>query len=345
MARGRHHHEDHVNHEAWAIPYGDLVTLLLAFFVVMYAISSVNEGKYRVVSDALNTAFSGVPRTMNPIEVGRNQLTGGQYDTPSPLQSASDAGPITASVIQQVNPFRPLSEQLRAIEREGASEDMTVREATAQLEGIAQQLESALAPLVARELVTVRRESLWLEVEIQSDLLFASGSADLGPAARDTIIELAQVLSGVPNGVRVEGYTDDVPINTLRFPSNWQLSAARSASVLELFEQQGVDPRRLAVVGYGEHRPREDNATPEGRNANRRVVLIILADPSAGAPALTPATVPTAGDDGPAAAQAAEPPPADAQAVETPIVEDPAAVRVLSVLPDEAPPAPTEGDE
>jgi chemotaxis protein MotB len=92
MAR-RKHHEEHANHEAWAIPYADLMTLLLAFFVVMYAISSVNEGKYRIMADALTDAFGGAPRTINPVQVGNKQVQGGGWDSPSVIKSGTKIGP------------------------------------------------------------------------------------------------------------------------------------------------------------------------------------------------------------------------------------------------------------
>ena len=96
MARGKKH-EEHANHEAWAIPYADLMTLLLAFFVVMYAISTVNEGKYRVVADSLTAAFGGAPRTINPVQVGNHQLQGADFDRPSPIKSGAKKGPSAPS--------------------------------------------------------------------------------------------------------------------------------------------------------------------------------------------------------------------------------------------------------
>ena len=251
MAR-RHKHEEHANHEAWAIPYADLMTLLLAFFVVMYAISTVNEGKYRVMADALTAAFGGAPRTINPVQVGNHQLQGADFDRPSP--SKSDA--------------------------------KGLQSAQGELQRIADDLERALAPLIDEKLVTIKRSTLWLEVQINSDILFATGSATLDPKAQETVGKLATVLAGVPNSVRVEGYTDDRPIRTAQFPSNWELSSARAASVVHLFVRDGIPPERLAMIGYGEFRPIADNASDEGRNANRRVLLIILASPGAPAPEL-----------------------------------------------------------
>jgi chemotaxis protein MotB len=231
----RRQHEEHLNHEAWAIPYGDLVTLLLAFFVVMYSISSVNEGKYRVVSDSLNAAFRGEPSTPLPIQVGAPATT-------------TTAAPIVQTPEQQ--------------------RSMALRQ-------LAEQAEGALEPLIMQGLVDVHHGDGFVEIAIRSDILFNSGAAVLSTEAQPVIRLLGEALRGFPNSIRVEGHTDNVPITSNLFPSNWELSAARAASVVHLLIQSGVDPRRLAVSAYGEFRPVLPNATPDGRNANRRVVLMI----------------------------------------------------------------------
>lgn len=266
MRRPRRHHEEHANHEAWAIPYGDLVTLLLAFFVVMYAVSSVNEGKYRVMADAMSVAFGGQTSMLAPIELGQ-ALQGG-----APLD-ATGMRPLRTAQVQ------PLFD-LPAVQATAGGED--------RLHEIGARIERALSGLVAQGAVTVRRSRTHIEVEIQSDLLFVSGSARPSAAARTAIAQLAAALRDEPNGIRVEGYTDDVPIRTAAFRSNWELSAARAASVVHALGEGGVDEARLAVVGYGEHRPVADNTTDAGRNRNRRVQLVILAAPDA-APSRTPA--------------------------------------------------------
>lgn len=275
----RRNHEEHANHEAWAIPYADLMTLLLAFFVVMYAISTVNEGKYRVMADALTAAFGGAPRTINPVQVGNHQLQGADFDRPSPIKSGAKQGPSAPSPAPNPTLLPALASHMRT----GTPMDVTNREAVQraqrQLGNIAARIEDALAPLVDARLITVKRAGLWLEVEINSDILFSTGSASLDASAHEVLAKLAGVLNDVPNPVRVEGYTDNIPINTAQFPSNWELSATRAASVVHLFVSQGVSPERLAMVGYGEYRPRADNLTQEGRNRNRRVVLIVLANP------------------------------------------------------------------
>jgi len=278
MAR-RRPHEDHTNHEAWVVPYADLMTLLLAFFVVMYAISSINEGKYRVLADALTAAFGGAPRTINPVQIGNHQLQGSDYDRPSPIRSGAKQGPSAPAP----SPNPTLLPALASHARTGTPLDVAsraaVQRAQRQLGNVAARLEDALAPLVKARLITVKRAELWLEVEINSDILFDTGSAELDASAREVLAKMAEVLEGTPNPVRVEGYTDNRPINTVQFPSNWELSAARAASVVHLLVARGVAPERLAMVGYGEYRPHADNSTEEGRNLNRRVVLIILAAP------------------------------------------------------------------
>lgn len=276
MAR-RRHHEEHVNHEAWAIPYADLMTLLLAFFVVMYAISTINEGKYRVMADALTAAFGGAPRTINPVQVGNHQLQGADFDRPSPIKSGAKQGPSAPSPAPNVTLLAAMASQMNmSVNAQG------LQNAEHQLEKIASDIEKAMKPLVDQKLVVIRRAQLWLEVQINSDILFPTGSAALEPQAQQTVSKLAEVLMQVPNGVRVEGYTDNRPIRTYQFPSNWELSAARAASVVHLFVRDGIPPERLAMIGYGEFRPIGDNATLDGRNSNRRVLLVILAGDTAG---------------------------------------------------------------
>ncbi|MDV3468808.1 flagellar motor protein MotD [Stenotrophomonas sp. C3(2023)] len=277
MAR-RRHHEEHANHEAWAIPYADLMTLLLAFFVVMYAISSVNEGKYRVMADALTDAFGGAPRTINPVQVGNQQVQGGGWDSPSVIRTGNRVGPSAPAPSTDPTLLPSMASQMRM--PVSVHDQQRLRQAEQQLERIADRLTSALAPLIDNGMISVKRTELWIEVEINSDILFPTGSSSLDVHARDTLSRLAEVLRDVPNSVRVEGHTDNRPIATAQFPSNWELSAARAASVVHLFADQGVQPARLAMVGYGQFRPREDNAQAEGRNRNRRVMVVILADTS-----------------------------------------------------------------
>ncbi|PPU40768.1 flagellar motor protein MotD [Xanthomonas arboricola] len=283
MARRRKHHEDHGNHEAWAIPYADLMTLLLAFFVVMYAISSLNEGKYKVMAQALTTAFGGSSTAASPVQIGNTQTLGADYDRPSVIKAgtpmAASNGPTDPTLLPSMAAQMRMPVSLR--------NQAQLARAQRQMDAVAQQLGKTLAPLIDQKLITIRRNDLWIEVEINSDILFGTGSAALAGNARDTLSALAAVLRDAPNGVRVEGYTDNQPIATAQFPSNWELSAARAASVVHLFADDGIAPQRLAMVGYGEFRARADNSTEAGRNANRRVVLIILAD-SAGSLAPDP---------------------------------------------------------
>ncbi|MEE7547773.1 flagellar motor protein MotD [Xanthomonas sp. Kuri4-1] len=285
MARRRKHVEEHSNHEAWAIPYADLMTLLLAFFVVMYALSTLNVSKYKVMAESLTTAFGGTPRTVNPIQVGNTQVHGADWDRPTPIKNPGQPGPTAPAALTDPTLLPSMSAQMR-LPVSLRNQDQLAR-AQRQMDAVAAQLSKTLAPLIDQKLITVRRSDLWIEVEINSDILFGTGSATLDHGARDTLSRLAAVLRDAPNGVRVEGYTDNQPIATAQFPSNWELSAARAASVVHLFADDGIAAQRLAMVGYGEFRARADNSTEAGRNANRRVVLIILAD-SAGSLAPDP---------------------------------------------------------
>jgi chemotaxis protein MotB len=149
------------------------------------------------------------------------------------------------------------------------------------LERIRNQVERALQPLIDKNLVVVRRTPNWLEIEIRTDILFPSGVATLSPSATQVLTSLGDILAPFGNPLRVEGYTDDMPINTAVYPSNWELSAARAASVARLFAEHGVDPDRLGIVGWGQYRPTADNTSEDGRNKNRRVLVVVLSDKAA----------------------------------------------------------------
>lgn len=264
MAR-RKRPEEHVNHERWLISYADFITLLFAFFVVMYAVSSVNEGKYRVLSDTLEAAFdpagtfSEEQRSMDPIQIGEVA----RKDRDQNVQIEKEA-----SSTQDDEP-PPLRQDIIDTER--------LNQALEVIDTMADELEDALSPQIQSDLVNVKRNDLWLEIEIKSSLLFGSGSAKISRRAVPVLSEISQILKPFPNKIHVEGFTDNIPISNPVYPSNWELSAARAASVVRLLAGNGIDPSNMAAIGYGEFRPIADNNTREGRNQNRRVSLIVLA--------------------------------------------------------------------
>ncbi len=260
--------EEHENHERWLVSYADFITLLFAFFVVMYSISSVNEGKYRVLSDAIVAAFRDPARSLEPIQVG--QLLR------SPVQSEKPLDPHNPVI----KLFKvPMPEKPDTGHRENKTpapappEDARLDEAS---ENLAAGIEKSMAELVDQGLIEVRRDKRWIEVEIKSSILFGSGNAELSSQSLPVLRKLARTLQPLRNIIHVEGFTDNVPINTLEFRSNWELSAARAASVVHLFTRLGIDPQRMAAIGYGEYRPVAANTTAQGRARNRRVVLVIM---------------------------------------------------------------------
>ncbi len=294
MARKKKH-EEHVNAEAWAIPYGDLVTLLLALFVVMYAMSSVNEGKYRILSDSMIAAFRGAPKSISPVNIGEHKPSGGDKkmvgEKPTTLMK------IASSDVQQAAAVRIVE-----VGKDHGGQGEAGKDGAGALMRMEREVQQAMQELIDAKLVSVRHENLWLEVEINTDILFPSGAAAFTSKAEPVLDKLAAVLKPFPNHIRVEGHTDDRPIRTAAFPSNWELSAARAASVVHQFTRAGVDPLRLEIVGFGEYHPRKPNATDEGRNANRRVAILIMegvlapgGKPDSAAPApAAPATLPAA---------------------------------------------------
>lgn len=258
MARKKKH-EEHENQERWLVSYADFITLLFAFFVVMYSISSINEGKYRVLSDSISSAFSGQAATIKPIKMG------------DPIKT-----PIK-SVINQPAPDSLAPPPPRAtMQAPDGLPDMGDAQQERELNSVADEVDVGLKELIDQNIISVNRDKAWIEVEINTSILFASGSAGLQPGALPVMRTLAKILGVKKYNIQVEGFTDNVPIQTDVFPSNWELSAARAASVVRVFADEGVSPQRLAAIGFGEHRPLSDNSTEASRKQNRRVRVVIL---------------------------------------------------------------------
>lgn len=240
MAR-KPYEEEGDNHERWLVSYADFITLLFAFFVVMYALSSINEGKYRILSNSLLNAFG----TRGAVPMDR---------IPAP-----DSVPLpTTSLRPRVS---------EAVLRERA-----------RLTSVARDILKVLAPLVAQGKVRVTQTSRGVNVEINASVLFAPGDASLSEESRQALTAVAAVLRNDDHAIQVEGHTDSVPINNAAFPSNWELSAVRASTVVRLFVDNGVAEGRLTAVGHSATRPVGPNDTEEGRLRNRRVSVMILSN-------------------------------------------------------------------
>lgn len=240
MAR-RKQEEEHENHERWMVSYADFLTLLFAFFVVMYAISSVNEGKYRVLSESIVSAF-------------RNETVSSGGQSIVVIQASS-------SQPKQVEPNK--------------TQDLAKQRQREKMRNVAKDILEVLAPLVQQGKVRVLETTRGVTIEINDSILFSPGQAQLHPTSVKAMQAVAEVLAASDFPIIIEGHTDNVPINTLQFPSNWELSAVRATTVLRLFADAGVGAERLTAIGYGETRPVEPNLLAEGRARNRRVTIMI----------------------------------------------------------------------
>ncbi|AGI23694.1 flagellar motor protein MotD [Pseudomonas sp. MT3] len=237
----RRRHEEHENHERWLVSYADFITLLFAFFVVMYSISSINEGKYKILSETLTGVFNQADRSVRPIPIGEERPRTQQPD--QSLNEPQDEG-----------------------QAQGSPDT---------LQQISSSMREAFGELIKSDQVSVRGNEFWIEITLNSSLLFPSGDAIPNDTAFGIIEKVARILAPYRNPVHVEGFTDNVPIHNAQYPTNWELSAARAASIVRMLAQDGLDAGRLAAVGYGEFQPVADNATADGRARNRRVVLVI----------------------------------------------------------------------
>ncbi len=249
------------------VSYADFVTLLFAFFVVMYSISTVNEDKYRVLSDAMGSAFRQPNSGQPPVPIT------GWAQLPVPINGDLSAAAAPAVPLR----LEPPDLQAEAVSPESDFSARLLDAAEDEVNTISDDVEERMQEAIDEDMIDVTRNKFWLEVEIKSSLLFASGSSELLPASVPLLVDLSDAFVDLPNRIHIEGFTDDEPINTPVFPSNWELSSARAAAVVRLFERNGVESSRLATIGYGEYQPVVKNISEEDRARNRRVVVVVLA--------------------------------------------------------------------
>ncbi|MDP4537560.1 flagellar motor protein MotB [Alkalimonas collagenimarina] len=254
----KHQHVEPEELDRWLVSYADYMTLMFALFVVLYAMSIVKDEDYRALSDSLTKIFerpdrsgTGVPGTSVLLEPGPQS----ELD----LYGASLEPAKGPDLVADATELSEVREQLLGTP----------------LSSLEEELNQALAHLMEEGLAKVEQDDNWLTIELNSGLLFASGSATATNSARAVLDEIATIIVPINNFIRVRGYTDNIPINNEIFASNWELSVARSTSVLRLLESLAVAPQRMAIEGYGEHYPIADNTTPAGRAENRRVVIAI----------------------------------------------------------------------
>ena len=222
------------NHERWIVSYADMVTLLFALFVVLYATSDANPQKLQSVHNSIEQAFS----------IGVLQGSNGA----SPVFHSG--GGITPSISEiKSNNFAAIEATLGSFAQNN------------NLDGKIQ----------------IKSDADSITISLADNLLFDSGSADLRPGSQDVLAQVAAALRGLPNVMRIEGHTDNVPVNSADFSSNWELSAARASRVLRFMrEQGGLTENELFLAGFAETHPIADNTTPEGRALNRRADIVIL---------------------------------------------------------------------
>jgi chemotaxis protein MotB len=261
-ARGRRRPaaEEHPD-ERWLLTYSDMITLLMALFIVMWAISSVNISKFDQLKASLKSAFSGKVLPTND-----SVLTG---------QSApfDQEGQPISPLVQPNQPAFRIKSIAASINQAAANQD------TENLRHLQEQVQQYAAQHGFARAVHTTIDERGLVIRLLTDkVLFDSGSGVLRSESYPLLTEISHLLTraDIVNPVRVEGNTDDQPIHSALYPSNWELSTARADAVLEFVLGQGVKPGRLSVAGYGDQHPVDSNATAAGRSANRRVDLVIL---------------------------------------------------------------------
>jgi len=256
------------NHDRWIISYADFTTLLLATFVVMYAVSSVNSSKFQEMAEAFSTAFMGKIPTIQASGMAAANKAPFNY-MPSPVHS-----PIITREAQVKHLPPALSQEVeRRVEK---------------LNEAYEKLTRLLALMIEKGQVRVSLQSVGVVIDINAVVLFKSAKAELTPEALGLIEQVAGVLRELNYRIQVNGFTDNAQIHSAQFSSNWDLSAARAISVVKRFVLDGVDPSLLVGAGYGEYHPVGSNETPEGMAMNRRVSIVVVSPVEGEDPSQTP---------------------------------------------------------
>ena len=259
----KHHHEEHENHERWLVSGYDMMTLLFAVFVVLFAISSTNISKVKELTQSLQEAFSGPVFTGGKAMMDRGNQSEAEKASPTPP-------------LPTLTPAQALQ---NAMQGEGTAEEQA--EKAAQEEQDFQALKRRIDKLVEEaglaDKVSTTVNLRGLKIKLLTDkLVFDSGSAVINRSAFGTIDRIGRIVATErKHPVQVDGHTDDRPINTSQYPSNWQLSGARAAAVVQRLAGAGVNPKRMSLSGYSSEHPVAINATPAGRARNRRVEIIL----------------------------------------------------------------------
>ena len=280
MSRKRKKQPAHVNHERWLVSYADFITLMFAFFVVMFSSSQVDKKKIGNLALAVQVAFQ---------ELGVFNAS----NTKMPLATSQ---PMPFSKIQMVENLKDTTNLGRLVSvAEGHLEPSPGID---DLKSLQQQLEQALAPEIQRRAVTLNARSEHLMLSLKEIGFFDSGAAQVRPELDGALARIAAILAKHPHYLRIEGHTDNVPIHNAQFESNWELSTARATEITRRFiTRYGLSPEHLAAAGYAEFHPLSSNDTAAGRAANRRVDIIILEPAETWKPSLP------AGDVAPASAE------------------------------------------
>ena len=317
----------HANHERWLVSYADFITLLFAFFVVMFASSQADKSKAKAVSESVREALSeGQFSNAISVVLGRGKHEAAVAARIKPLPNALDnpPPPPLPKMDAKGNPIAPPPPATDAKGNPIASpppppppkpESHAGELHPADLVKSLDTLQHGLAAELKSGKVQLNLEGRGLVISLREAAFFGSGDDTVAPASFAILVKIAAVIQGLPNPLRLEGYTDSVPIHNSRFRSNWELSSARSVAMLEVLrDRYKISPARMCVAGYAENAPADTNETEQGRAHNRRVDVVVLSaeglkvEPQATPQKPSPATPPPAPSAPPAATKAATKP-------------------------------------
>jgi chemotaxis protein MotB len=268
----KHHHEEHENHERWLVSGYDMMTLLFAVFVVLFAISSTNVSKVKELTKSLQEAFSGPVLSGGQAMMDRGNQSEGEKASPTPpLPSLTPA-----QAVENAMKGTDVKSSAAVSEAAARGAELAAREEQS-FQALKRRIDALVADAHLSDKVSTTVSRRGLKVRLLTDkLVFRSGSAVIEPAAYPTLDHIGAIIAQeAKHPVAVEGHTDDRPIHTSQYPSNWQLSGGRAAAVVQRLIGAGVAARRTSLAGYAAEHPVSRNDSSAGRARNRRVEIIL----------------------------------------------------------------------
>jgi chemotaxis protein MotB len=269
-------HSEEEGGEAWLLPYSDLMTLLLAVFIVLFAVSQIDEATAKKMAESFSESMMSNGAGVMP---NNGDAIIDEFPNETETETQQDNNTVENDTEKDASQENTSASQEETSASQAEIEEFLGQYELANLEELKSELDVIFQNDAMTADITTKIDTRGLVISLSNSILFESGSADIKTKNEETLKKIAETINALDNYIRIEGHTDSIPVTSGSYPSNWELSTARATCVVRLFiDECNVSPEKLVAVGYGEYRPIADNTTNEGRAKNRRIDIIVLSE-------------------------------------------------------------------